>query len=439
MKHLKASWIPFLFIPCLNLPVPQQIRAEEKIKIIDEHFIHNTQSAYMGVGSCSSSNCHGSVSPRKASNVLQNEYVTWEKHDVHSKAWVNLSNEDSVKIAKNLGIESAEKEPLCLKCHATYLENDARQSGNFQIQDGVGCESCHGAAEKYLGPHTAKDATHARNIENGMLDIVSPEQRIRLCATCHFGTDDKYVDHRLMGAGHPRLSFELDTFSMIQPKHWIVDEDYVSRKSDYNSAKAWLIGQVYLSEKTLDRLGSEKLSKSGIFPELTIFYCYSCHHSLTEDQWKSRDYGGRPGELLLNVSSLIIVREAMAILNPKLSSRLESGLSGLHVNYKNGINNDVASLRAAIAESWKIATTVKFSESDLNKLLARLVKYGGTGAANQYEVAEQVAMGISALAATMSEDGSAHKSEIEKIYAALKNPEEFRAEEFTEACKKFAL
>ena len=50
------------------------------------------------------------------------------------------------------------------------------------------------------------------------------------CLSCHFGDETKFVTHRLMGAGHPRLSFELDTFTAIEPAHFDVDDDYRARK-----------------------------------------------------------------------------------------------------------------------------------------------------------------------------------------------------------------
>src|SRR6187402_1130810 len=60
--------------------------------------------AYEGVGSCASSQCHGSLSPRKMANVLQNEYSTWKKHDPHAKAWQTLLSADSKRIAHHLGV-----------------------------------------------------------------------------------------------------------------------------------------------------------------------------------------------------------------------------------------------------------------------------------------------------------------------------------------------
>jgi hypothetical protein len=394
--------------------------------------------AYMGTGSCSSSNCHGGVSPRKATNVLQNEYVTWQKHDLHAQAWLNLGNAESKRIAYHLGIKDAQKDPLCLSCHATY-HPDARQGKNFQIEDGVGCESCHGPGEKYLGPHTANDATHAKNVENGMLDIVAPHQRAALCVTCHIGNDDKSVSHRLIGAGHPRLSFELDTFSMLEPKHWIVDDDYKSRKADYSPVKAWLIGQAEVADAMLDTSLSKTRSRDGQWPELTQFYCYSCHHSLAEDQWKNRDYGGRPGELRLNVSSLIILREALKATEPALSVALAAKMEDLHKRYRDATPVDaIRGIKSVLAQIRTAVDARDYDRGALDRLLKRVTVYGAATRGLQYEVAEQIAMAMSSIVSARSADGKLFKSEIDGVYSALATPDEFNADEFTAACDAFA-
>ena len=48
----------------------------------------------------------------------------------------------------------------------------------------------------------------------------------------------------IMGAGHPRLSFELDAFSTNQPAHYSVDDDYVRRKGHIEGFNLWLTGQL---------------------------------------------------------------------------------------------------------------------------------------------------------------------------------------------------
>ena len=115
------------------------------------------ENKFMGTGSCSSSNCHGSASPRAGSNVLQNEYVTWTKHDKHSKAWLVLKEADAQKIGQNLGLSDPSTAPSCLGCHATSLPPELH-GPKFTVEDGVSCESCHGAAEHWLDKHAQSGA-----------------------------------------------------------------------------------------------------------------------------------------------------------------------------------------------------------------------------------------------------------------------------------------
>src|SRR3954464_7411404 len=70
----------------------------------------------LGVVNCANSLCHGSVSPWKDSNILQNEYVTWSRVDKHAtRAYHVLLEERSQRIARNLGLkEPAHQAKLCL-------------------------------------------------------------------------------------------------------------------------------------------------------------------------------------------------------------------------------------------------------------------------------------------------------------------------------------
>jgi hypothetical protein len=53
---------------------------------------------------------------------------------------------------------------------------------------------------------------------------------------------DRFVTHRLMGAGHPRMSFELDTFTAVEPAHFKPDSDWEKRKRMWDGVKVWAIG-----------------------------------------------------------------------------------------------------------------------------------------------------------------------------------------------------
>lgn len=392
---------------------------------------------YLGVGSCASSNCHGGTSPRQSSNVLQNEYVTWTKHDMHSKAWTALTTEEARKIGAHLDIKAPEKEPWCLGCHATYSETASQYGPEFKVEDGVSCESCHGAAERYLSEHASSKSSHENNVKLGMRDLVPLDTRANFCLTCHAGSERASVTHRLIGAGHPRLSFELDTYSMLQPRHWKVDDDYRRRKAEYNSARAWLVGQTELSRNYLETLASEKRSKFGAFPELTTLACYSCHHSLGQQQWKSRVYDGHPGELRLNTAALFVVEEALRSLKSPEADALRGQVDELHAAFREGKLAEVVPLvEASIDRAEKFFLACELDRASLQQLLKGIAQTGAKVPHLQYEFAEQVAMALSSVLAQLSPERPMYEAQMKAIYASLKNPAEFRAEDFTKAAQE---
>lgn len=399
---------------------------------------------YMGTGSCSSSNCHGSVNALRGSHVLQNEYHTWLKHDKHSQAYSVLANHDSKRIAELMRLGDPQQEPLCLSCHATYVPNPSDRGDKYVLEDGVSCESCHGPAEKWLTTHTVAGATHAQNVENGLRDMVVFDKRGKLCLSCHYGTDEKTVNHDLYGAGHPRLSFELDTFGVLQPKHWIIDDDYKQRKGDYSPLHAWFLGQLVQAEETLAALESPKRSKNGTFPELSLFDCNSCHHSLTEDQWKERTYGGRPGQLNLNLPSLVLLREAVIAINPHTGQELKARMNDLHLDYKNDMGrNSIPTIKriltsqvAPLAE--QLATLSSEDQKTAKAILRQLSTFASNTPWLKYEVAEQVAMGMQAILASIPSLGAAYKPQLDEIFASLSSSEAFKPDRFTAATRKLA-
>src|SRR6204780_608623 len=67
---------------------------------------------YTGPGSCASTTCHGSVSPRTDNRVLQNEYSTWIVKDKHSKAYASWRGNLGGHMATILVISNATHAPL---------------------------------------------------------------------------------------------------------------------------------------------------------------------------------------------------------------------------------------------------------------------------------------------------------------------------------------
>src|SRR6478752_2187925 len=128
---------------------------------------YQAPNKHLGVATCSSSVCHGSVKSKNSYNVQLNEYVTWSHDDSHAKAYNVLKSERSRAIAAKLGLPNAYDAKMCLDCHADNVPETVRGK-EFNMADGIGCESCHGGAEKWIESHTMKTTSYEDNLKNGM-------------------------------------------------------------------------------------------------------------------------------------------------------------------------------------------------------------------------------------------------------------------------------
>jgi hypothetical protein len=268
--------------------------------------------ACMGVATCASSACHhgNEGKGRKGS-----EYSTWAGHDKHAQAYQVLYNDRSRAMVRNLygdgeGVKPATEQPLCLKCHATGDGDLKGQGPRFAPADGVGCESCHGPAEKYLAVHY-RDGFRDKSAkekydEYGLWPTKNLAFRARLCAGCHVGDADtgKEVNHDLYAAGHPRLNFEFSAYLAQYPKHWNVDDDKArqrARDQDYE-ARVWALGQVACARASLALLEKRAVAagKGAVpWPEFAEYDCFACHKNLRPDSPRQKaGFGDRlPGSL----------------------------------------------------------------------------------------------------------------------------------------------
>src|SRR5579871_419009 len=284
-------------------------------------------SKYTGPGSCSSPSCHGGVQPRTETSVQQNEYGIWVVKDKHAGAFAVLSNPVAARMAKILGLPQADTAPKCLACHALDVPADQR-ARTFDATDGVSCESCHGPASNWLGPHTTRGWTHEKSIEVGMYDTRDLTRRSERCLSCHLGTKDKTVDHEMIAAGHPDLYFELASFSAVMPRHWKEPLD----KDPWLEVRTLAIGQAVQLREQLRRVARE--AQAGVWPEYAQRDCFACHHSLTaaKDSWQQeRGYTGRrPGNPPWNLSRYAILRQVINESDRTAGTQLEAGVTRLY-------------------------------------------------------------------------------------------------------------
>ncbi|MGH8051459.1 MAG: multiheme c-type cytochrome [Arenimonas sp.] len=408
---------------------------------------YHSKDSSVGVVNCANSLCHGSITEWKDSNVLQNEYITWSRFDKHARAYDILLNDKSKSIARKFGLGvPANKAKLCLDCHAHNVP-EANRGDRFKLSDGVTCEACHGPAGRWLSSHVEPGATHAMNIQQGLYPTSKPMERAQLCLSCHFGNKDKFVSHRLMGAGHPRMSFELETFSTISPAHVRIDKDYEKRKQVWDGVKVWAIGQSLAVAETMDILRDPKRGRDGLFPELVLFDCHACHRPMSEQRWKpTTAFGASPGTGLarLNDSGMLMMRAIAKQMDPKLGARVTAQGGKLHRAVA-GQGDAMAEAAAMKRLSLEVASRIEnysFSESALRGIAIGLIDDGANGYYRDYAGAEQAAMAIGSVVNFMNKRGMIKSAKpvnasLQKLYASLSNDEKYRPAEFQQRLREF--
>jgi Cytochrome c554 and c-prime len=386
---------------------------------------------YLGVVTCAGSTCHGAPHSSPDARVLQSEFITWHRDDAHAKAYRVLLEEKGQRIAQNLGLKSAAGAPECLNCHANNAPVELRGK-RFQIADGVGCETCHGPASKWLGLHVTGEASREENLKAGMYRTEDPSARATLCLSCHLGANNKFATHRIMGAGHPRLSFELDTFTMLQPAHYRVDADYRSRKQVASHVQVWAIGQAAAAKRTLDLFLSEQWQSKGVMPEFAFFDCQACHHPMDTPRWAPRETAGLPpGVVRLNDANLLMLLYLTKAIEPALADELHSGLLAMHKASTESLSATQAAAKALQAVVTKAEGKVRghgFKVDQTRAILTSIVKGGIAGDYRDYAAAEQAVMAIHALTDSLRDSGATDaakagtlEAQIRVLYTVLEN------------------
>lgn len=413
---------------------------------LSDRAVAQEQGIHLGVASCAGSTCHGAAEPFASSSVLQNEYVTWDKYDSHAKAYKVLLEDRSKRIAANLGLPNAHEADICLDCHATNVPAEKR-GAQFQISDGVGCESCHGGGSGWLGIHIS-GGTHQANLDAGLIETENPIVRANMCLDCHFGNKDQFVTHRIMGAGHPRMGFELDTFTAVQPAHYAMDEDYFERKVVTDGFKTWAIGQALMLERRMDLLLDEAAGTEGMFPELVFYDCHACHHPMSDVRWRNRPGTGLgPGVPKFNDSPLLMLEVAMGVADSGLAAQTADVLREIHsasVTSRPALVAAAQKARGLARAAVQAIAAKEISAADMATAMRTVADRGAKGVYVDYESAEQATMAIGSILEAMKtagfvDDGAyaAMSERLETAYAAVDNDEKYRAGTFAQAMRGY--
>jgi hypothetical protein len=108
-----------------------------------------------------------------------NQYGIWEASK-HAQAYTVLGSDEAKAIAKKKDIADPQKAPQCLKCHTAidFLDEGVKAMDSYSMEEGVGCETCHGPGSEYKSMSVMKDKEKA--IAAG-LQLHGPD----FCVKCH--------------------------------------------------------------------------------------------------------------------------------------------------------------------------------------------------------------------------------------------------------------
>jgi len=125
---------------------------------------------YIGVKKCSM--CH-------QSDAKGNQYKQWLS-TAHAKAYERLGSPEAKETAEKAGVSGNPQEVgQCLKCHITaYGADGSLLDSGFKKEDGVQCETCHGAGSDYMAMSVMQDRDKA--IAAG---LIMPTEEV--CVKCH--------------------------------------------------------------------------------------------------------------------------------------------------------------------------------------------------------------------------------------------------------------
>ena len=392
---------------------------------------------HLGVATCSSSVCHGNVKSTGSYDVQLNEYVTWSHNDSHSKAYSVLKSERSRAIAAKLGLPNAYDAKICLDCHADYVPESVRGK-EFNLADGIGCESCHGGAEKWIQSHTIKTTSYADNLKNGMYPTATLTSRAPLCLSCHVGNSDKFATHRIMGAGHPRLSFELDTFQALQPPHHQIDKDYAARKPVYSRTAVWAYGQLEAARMQVQLIQQYFAKDGATFPELALFSCHSCHESsMRQLDWARglTTMGTQPGSVPLNdghVRMAIVIARQMSTPAARDLVALSQTLQEVSATSRERVVQVSGRLEETLRQIQSQAAERQWSNAERTALLAAILDLGSRREYRDYISAEQAVMATELLMLDLDTAGR-NRPRLDALFKLVEDDEAYRPDQFVTA------
>jgi formate-dependent nitrite reductase cytochrome c552 subunit len=139
--------------------------------------------AYVGPGKCKM--CHNT----EKSGF---QYKKWAESK-HAEAYKMLASPAAKEAGKKVGVEDPQKSEKCLKCHVSgYAADASLKTEKYNPEDGVTCESCHGAGGDYWKKQVMED------VKNKKVDPATVGLNLaideKLCKGCHNPESPSYKE-----------------------------------------------------------------------------------------------------------------------------------------------------------------------------------------------------------------------------------------------------
>jgi hypothetical protein len=256
-------------------------------------------------------------------------------------------------------------------------------------------------------------------------------ERATLCLSCHAGNEDKFATHRIMGAGHPRLAFELDTFLALQPPHYQIDADYPKRKPVYSRTRVWVHGQLAAAMRDMQTLQGPLMQKGTLVPELALFDCHACHENPLHRQDWSRGLLTR----LLPAGSVPFAdgHLKMAIL---IARRLDDNVAQTLIQQGQLLQKsssedtrkvlaNAGALSRALSRTIELADSHTWTREDSTQMLRALLQLGANGDCADYISAEQAVMATELLMIE-TDIAARHRPALDDLYRTLRNDDAYQ-------------
>jgi len=190
-----------------------------------------------------------------------------------------------------------------------YGQDTAAGTGAASLNSlaGVTCEACHGPASGWVESHLREDW----KVSDSMRETRDFVIRIDGCVRCHVGSRRadgmvRDMNHDMIAAGHPALRFDGWSALLRLPRHGPQDrsQDGLPDLENESDLRRFLAAQAIglraavrlTAERRLDSESTslDVLSTASVWPELSDFDCFACHHNLKITNFAVRPSRGHP-------------------------------------------------------------------------------------------------------------------------------------------------